>query len=72
MEQLKIWAALRCRKSIQMTIKRSRLTTRDGFFMFKICNFYWYFVYLVIDLQVIKYEFQALQPTTNDTFTLLV
>jgi len=30
------------------------------FFMFKICNFYGYFVYLVIDLQLIKYEFQTL------------
>jgi len=42
------------------------------FFMFKIWRFYWYFVYLVIDLQMIKYEFQALQPTANDTFTLFV
>ena len=40
--------------------------------MFKIWRFYWYFVYLVIDLQMIKYEFQALQPTANDTFTLFV
>ena len=52
--------------------KRSRLTTRDGFFIFKICRFKRYFVYLVIDLQMIKYEFQTLQPTTNDTFTLFV
>ena len=59
-------------KTIIIATKRSRLTTRDGFFMFKICSFYWYFVYLVIDLHMIKYEFQALQPTANDTFTLFV
>jgi hypothetical protein len=41
-------------------LKGSRLTTRDGFFMFKIWSFYRYFVPLIIDLQMIKYEFQAL------------
>lgn len=56
-----------------MPIKKEAVSQLETvFFMFKIWRFYWYFVYLVIDLQMIKYEFQALQPTANDTFTLFV
>jgi len=40
--------------------------------MYFIWYYFRYFVYLIIDLQKIKYEFQTLQPATNDTFTLFV
>ena len=55
-----------------MNNKRSRLKTEAVFFVLYIWFNISYFVYLVIDLQLIKYEFQTLQPTTNDTFTLFV
>ncbi len=39
--------------------KRSRLKTRDGFFVLFIWIFIRYFLYLIIDLQVISNEIQA-------------
>ncbi len=46
-------------KSKNYILKGSRLKTRDGFFVLFIWIFIRYFLYLIIDLQVISNEIQA-------------
>ena len=52
--------------------KRGRLTTRDGFFLCFFLHKKMIFHIFIPDLQMIIYEIQALQSTSNYTFTLFV
>ena len=56
----------------EMIKKEAVSKLRRFFFMLFILFFIGNFVYLYIDLQMIKYEIQTLQPTTNDTLTLFL
>lgn len=52
--------------------ERSRLNTEAVFFMLFILISIRYFLYLIIDLQIIKYEIQALQSESDGTVTVFI